>query len=165
MALPTLVTQRLILRPFAEADIDELHALWTDPDVRRFLWDDVVIPRDRAVEVVRAAIALAQQEGLGHWTARLRETDALIGECGFSFFGEPREVELFYSQRKDCWGRGLAAEAARAAIDYLWSATGFTRVWGRTDAPNEASVRLMRRLGMRLQQDGSQFLTYVLEKP
>jgi hypothetical protein len=36
--------------PFASEDLDALHALWTDPDVRRYLWDDIVISRERAAE-------------------------------------------------------------------------------------------------------------------
>ena len=44
MGLPTLETERLILRPWSLDDIDALHQIWTDPQVRRYLWDDEVIP-------------------------------------------------------------------------------------------------------------------------
>ena len=54
MSFSCLETERLTLRPFADADVDALHALWRLPEVRRFLWDDVVISRDTALEVVAA---------------------------------------------------------------------------------------------------------------
>ena len=43
-----LQTSRLLLRPAGEPDIEPLHRLWAEPGVRRFLWDDEVIPLDRA---------------------------------------------------------------------------------------------------------------------
>jgi len=51
-----IATARLILRPFAAADVDDLHRLWVDPGVRKFLWDDQVILRETAVAVVESSI-------------------------------------------------------------------------------------------------------------
>ena len=56
MKLPVIQTQRLELVPFREEDIDALHHHWTDPQVRRWLWDDVVIPKERVAETVRWTI-------------------------------------------------------------------------------------------------------------
>jgi RimJ/RimL family protein N-acetyltransferase len=46
MGLPVLRTQRLVLRPWTHEDVDALHALWTTPEVPRYLRHDVVITRD-----------------------------------------------------------------------------------------------------------------------
>jgi RimJ/RimL family protein N-acetyltransferase len=62
------------------------------------------------------------------------------------------------------WGRGLATEAARAALDYLWE-TGRARVYARTDAPNEKSIAVLRRLGMRQVSSPIPMLTFVLARP
>ena len=59
MSLPILRTPRLTLQPYRLDDIDLLHQLWTTPEVRRYLWDDIVITRQRAEETVRAAIDTA----------------------------------------------------------------------------------------------------------
>jgi RimJ/RimL family protein N-acetyltransferase len=76
---PILDTARLRLEPVAEEDLEPLWALWTEPQVRQFLWDDVVIGRDQARETIRDFEAHAAQ-GLGLWTIVQRETSGgLIG--------------------------------------------------------------------------------------
>ena len=70
MCLPVLETRRLTLRPFGVEDLDALHAIWTDPDVRRYLWDDLIISRERAAETLADAIATAAKDGIGYWTLR-----------------------------------------------------------------------------------------------
>lgn len=68
-----LHTARLQLRPATEEDLDELWALWTEPRVRLYLWDDIAIERDQARDTIRDCAALAEQ-GLGLWTIRLLES-------------------------------------------------------------------------------------------
>jgi len=55
-----LATRRLLLEPFRPEHVDFLHDLWTEPDVRRYLWDDRVIARDEVVEIVAASAASAR---------------------------------------------------------------------------------------------------------
>ena len=164
MPLPALRTARLFLEPFAAADLDALHALWTDADVRRYLWDDLVIPRERAAETLRDALATAEREGIGHWTLREEAGGAVIGDAGFQLVPGTSEVELMGCLRKLFWGRGLAAEAMRCVLDYLWQTTSHPRVYARTDPPNERSLRLMERLGMHRESSGT-LITYVLDRP
>ncbi len=52
-----LNTGRMRLRPISSDDVDALHALWTDPDVRRYLWDDRIIPRETVEEIVAHSLA------------------------------------------------------------------------------------------------------------
>ena len=63
---PTLISSRLELRPVRQSDVDALWSLWTDPDVRRFLWDDREISRDEAAATLADCIAL-DERGLGLW--------------------------------------------------------------------------------------------------
>ena len=155
MPLPILRTPRLTLRPFSLADIDELYALWTTAEVRRFLWDDVVIPRERAEEVVRAQIACAEAEGIGCWLLLDRETMTHVGFAGLIRLNDDMEPELLYGLAPEWWGRGLATEAAYAVARYAFDTLGFTRLRAATDVPNAASVRVMERLGMRFMCRGT----------
>ena len=45
-----LTTERLLLRPIKPTDEAELLTLWTNPDVRKYLWDDVIIPVEKVKE-------------------------------------------------------------------------------------------------------------------
>jgi [ribosomal protein S5]-alanine N-acetyltransferase len=143
-------TQRLCLRPIAPDDIDSLHQLWTDPEVRRFLWDDETIPREQVAEIVEASRQLFEHHGFGLWGVFSRSDNQLIGFCGFWHFHTPPELELIYGIAPDRWRQGLATEAAQAIIQYGFTELGFDRISASTDAANESSIRVMQKLGMHL---------------
>jgi [ribosomal protein S5]-alanine N-acetyltransferase len=165
VALPILRTPRLTLLPYTENDIDALHTIWTDPEVRRYLWDDIVIPRERAAEVVLDSIASARMHGIGYWTVRTRAEGAVIGDCGFRFFDGPDAIELLYSLARSHWGQGLAFEGSQAALAYAWTSTPFERVYAKIDTPNEASIGLVRRLGFDWVSSANGLETFALERP
>jgi len=109
-------TERLRLRVFEPSDFDALHKLWTDRQVRKFLWDDAVISRGQAAEVINESIALFARRGIGFWTVNLKSDDCFIGFCGLREFGGPSEAELLYALYSSYWGKGLATEAAKAVL-------------------------------------------------
>jgi len=169
LGLPFIRTERLVLRPWTRDDVDALHALWTTPEVRRYLWDDVVIARDIAEQVVDSHIATADHHAIGYWAIHrpppVTSPEApIIGFCGFRFVDRGPEIELMYGLRAEHWGKGFATEACLAAIEYLWHSTGFQQVYARTDPPNEGSVGVMRRLGMMHESTTTSTITYVLRR-
>jgi [ribosomal protein S5]-alanine N-acetyltransferase len=141
-------TARLRLRPCVESDIDALYRLWTDPDVRRYLWDGVVITREQAAEVVGASAESFGAHGFGQWVILARGGGELIGFCGLRHFGEPPEVEVLYGLAPQFWGRGLATEAARAMLADGFGRLGLERIYAGADPPNAASLRVMEKAGM-----------------
>jgi len=169
VALPSLETARLTLRPWTPADIEGLHALWTDADVRRWLWDELLISREEAESTVLDSIRLAEESGLGMWAAQSRDQVAIIGFCGFRFIEDSKDVEVMYGFLPAYWGRGLATEAAGAVLDYGFTAGLFEIVYGRTDVPNQASARVLERLGMQFEEQimigDLPVLCYVLRRP
>ena len=144
-----LSAERVDLVPFEVGHLDELHRLWTDPDVRRFLWDDEVISREVAAEVIESSRASFREHGFGFWVVRLRETNESIGFAGLRRFGDQDEVELLYGLFPAHWGKGLATEASRRLIRFAFDDLGFPELFAGADTPNEASFRVMRRLGFR----------------
>lgn len=144
-----LDTERLRLTPFTLGHLDALHALWTDPEVRRYLWDDEVISRERATEVITDSERNFAERGYGFWAMLLREEgDALVGFCGFRVFEDGGEPELLCGVLPRHWGKGLVSEAGHAVIRDGFERCDFTRIIAATDTPNQPSVRVMQRLGM-----------------
>lgn len=142
-------TERLLLRPFAEDDVDALHQLWTDPAVRRYLWDDVVIPRSTAEEIVAGSARDFAEHGFGFWALYARDGgEDLMGFCGYRTFEDTDTPELLYGILPRFWGRGYVTEAGHAVIRYGFESCGFERIVGATDTPNQSSVQVMQRLGM-----------------
>jgi ribosomal-protein-alanine N-acetyltransferase len=141
-------TARLRMRPWTLGDVDELHRLWTDPDVRRYLWDDEVISRERAVAEIERSIEDFRRDGFGEWVVISKPERLVIGFCGYRRLDDPPGVELMYGLAPSHWHRGLATEAARAVLRWGFEAHGFERVYAGADPPNAASLRVMKRLGM-----------------
>lgn len=142
-------TDRLLLRPLAPADAEAMHALWTDPAVRRYLFDDEIIPRAVVDDEIAGSARLMAARGYGLWAVRLRDTHEIVGFCGYRFFHEPPQLQLLYGLAPAYWRRGLATEAARAMIRYGLDVNGFERIIASADAPNVASHRVLERAGMR----------------
>lgn len=149
-----LETERLLLRPYQEEDIDALHQLWTSPGVRRYLFDNEIIPRIFVEEEIRSNVASFDANGWGQWTAQTREVPGtqksrLAGFCGFRPFHDPPQLELLFGVDERHWGKGFAGEMARCMIALGFTRWGFERIQGSTDTPNVASIRVMEKLGMR----------------
>lgn len=144
---PMLVTARLELRPFTNDDLEAVHALWTDADMRRYLCDDKVVSREQSLEWLEGSTAGFAQRRFGLWGAHERASATLIGFCGCRDWpsGEP---ELMYGLLRPWWGQGLATEASTAVLDYVFETLGHPVVMAATDPPNLASIRVMERLGM-----------------
>jgi ribosomal-protein-alanine N-acetyltransferase len=153
-----LDTARLRLRPVAEEDLEELWALWTEPQVRQFLWDDVVIERNQARKTIRDFEALAA-EGLGLWTIAQRETaGGLIGCAGLTRVSTAAQyypsisgtVEPLIALAPKWWHQGYALETLTVLVEYARNTLRLDRLVGVADVPNVASDRLLRRVGFVL---------------
>jgi RimJ/RimL family protein N-acetyltransferase len=169
VGLPIIRTARCLLRPFTAGDVDALHELWTAPEVRQYLWDDIVITREVAAQVVNSHIASAASHGIGFWAIHAPpplspDGAPVAGFCGFRFIDDGPEIELLYGLHGEHWGTGLATHASLAAIRYLWRSTAFPHVYARTDPPNERSVAVMRRLGMTPESTTGAMITGLLRR-
>src|SRR4051794_28109525 len=87
-----LATARLRLCPCTTNDLDALLCLWTDPEVRRYLFDDRVISREEAETRLRSSLASFHTHGFGLWLAYRPGEAATVGFCGLSLPGDPLEV-------------------------------------------------------------------------
>lgn len=146
-----LRTPRLVLRPATASDVDTLHRIWTNAAVRRYLWDDIVIPRETAEKVVAMNERDWREHGYGLWV--IEDAGLPIGFAGFRSSAEDPRPELLFGLLPTYWHRGFASEAASAALEFLF-AKGHAEAWGATDPPNQASVRVMERIGMTFDRRG-----------
>lgn len=91
-----LETERCELRPVSPDDATELHHLWTSPGVRRYLWDNEIIPIERAAEAMSTSVALFERHRFGLWAVRLKASAEICGFAGIWPFRDPTEFELLY---------------------------------------------------------------------
>lgn len=148
-------TPRLNLIPFSLADSDQLHRLWNEPGVRKYLWDDKTVPMETVVKVIESSIACFADYGFGFWTLRLKGLAEIIGFCGFRHFkfddenSGQTEVEILYGLSTEHWGKGLATEASFALLQFGFEECGLECIYAGADPPNQASFRVMERLSMK----------------
>jgi RimJ/RimL family protein N-acetyltransferase len=120
-------------------DVDALHAIFTEPGVRRFLFDDVLVTRDETLGHVEAALAH------GAWV--IMWDGKVVGFTSLRPVGVDRELMIAVTER--CWGKGIAFAASQAAMRQGFCTMQLDRILAGVDLPNERSHRLMLRLGFR----------------
>jgi len=142
-----LSTERLMLRPVTADDHAALLAHWTQPDVRRFLFDGAALSAAEVAETIEESIGDFAVRGFGVWLIELGSTADLIGTAGLRPLGSSG-LEIFYSLAPGAWGYGYATEAARAVVEYGLGPLGLPEVLAEVDEGNAASVAVVKRLGM-----------------
>jgi RimJ/RimL family protein N-acetyltransferase len=142
-----LSTERLVLRPVMADDHAAVLAHWTQPDVRRFLFDGAALSGVEVAETIEESIGDFAARGFGVWLIELGSAAGLIGTAGLRPLGSSG-LEIFYSLAPGAWGHGYATEAARAVVEYGLGPLGLPEVLAEVDEGNAASVAVVRRLGM-----------------
>ena len=142
-----LSTERLVLRPVMADDHAAVLAHWTQPDVRRFLFDGAALSGVEVAETIEESIGDFAVRGFGVWLIELGSAAGLIGTAGLRPLGSSG-LEIFYSLAPGAWGHGYATEAARAVVEYGLGPLGLPEVLAEVDEGNAASVAVVRRLGM-----------------
>jgi len=160
-----LRSARLLLRPLTTAHRDAALALWQQPGVRRYLWDDRIITPDQALDPLRVSERDFLERRFGLWGLHLPENPALLGFCGLRAAELMAEPELLFALDDGYTGRGLAWEAARAVLQHAFDELELPAVGAAIDAPNVRSSRLLEKLGMhptrRAVHNGRDTLFYV----
>jgi RimJ/RimL family protein N-acetyltransferase len=161
--IPTVRTERLLLRPFTDADRPAWAAIHADATVMATLGP--VLDRAEADALLDAVIARWTELGYGWWCVDL------AGECiGAAGLGTPKweapftvaaraatgrpVIELAWRLASAHWGHGYAPEAARAATSYAFDVLGAPDVVAFTAASNTSSRRVMEKLGMTRDEAG-----------
>jgi RimJ/RimL family protein N-acetyltransferase len=146
-----LETERLLLRRFTEADVNNLCDLDSDPDVMRLLTGKPT-PRDVIQNETLPGILHYYErfEGYGSWAAIEKSRGDFLGWFAFRppDGASPDDVELGYRLRTSAWGNGYATEGSRALIRKGFTDLGVRRVWAQTMAVNIRSQRVMEKAGL-----------------
>ena len=149
-----LQTERLMLRRWKPSDLEPYAGMCRDPEVMRYIAGCDTRTRDQCARGIEAMERHSDGKGFGLFALELRESVQFIGYTGLSepdFLPEIMPaVEIGWRLSRDRWGQGYATEAARAVMQFGFVTLGLPSIVSIFQIGNEASRRLVRKLGMQL---------------
>jgi RimJ/RimL family protein N-acetyltransferase len=146
--MPTLETDRQIIRPFTLEDAPFIQRLLNEPSFLEHIGDKGVHTLAQAEAYLRQGpLASYASHGHGLWLVQDRATGAPMGMCGLIRRDTLPEVDLGYAFLPEYWGLGHAREAAAACLGYGRDCLGLSGVLAIVAPGNGASVRLLTALG------------------
>lgn len=145
-----LETERLLLRPFTTDDAPFVLTLLNEPSFLRFIGDKKVRNLEDARQYLRnGPIASYKRNGFGLLLVALRESETPIGMCGLLKREELPDPDIGFAFIPDYWGQGFAFEAAAAVTNDARERLKLTRILAIVNPDNDASIKLLERLGLR----------------
>lgn len=167
--IPSLNTERLLLRAFEKDDLDPFATMIADSEViRQATYDGSTMTRAQAWNWLCLMLGHWHNRGFGIWAVEETSSGELIGRIGLQFLDWFEDVELVWMLSKSAWGKGFAAEGAKAAINFGLNTLALPRVAAVIRQENKPSILLAERLGMELEKEIERqdilFYQYVIAK-
>lgn len=150
----SIETTRLILRRFSPEDTFDMYSNWAnDEKTLKYLpWGphkDINVTNRRILSWVESY----KKPDVYIWAIYLKSDNQVIGSISMEMSNDKEEsCELGYCIGRSYWGRGIATEALRAVIHYLFYEVGYRMIFARHDTENIASGKVMQKAGMRYER-------------
>jgi [ribosomal protein S5]-alanine N-acetyltransferase len=150
--MKVLETERLILRWMTLDDAVFIMRLVNEPSWLEFIGDKGV----RSIEDARTYLRngpmdLYERYGFGHYLVERKSDGTEIGMCGLIKRDTLQDVDIGFAFLPEHWGRGYAYEAAHAVLEHGHRDFGLKRIVAITSPHNDASIKLLERMGMRFE--------------
>ncbi|GCE08333.1 GNAT family N-acetyltransferase [Dictyobacter aurantiacus] len=163
-----LETEHLQFRPLTLDDLDDMTALYTDPEVTRFLGGPR--SRDEVQRVLKGYIREYQIYGHSFFATIRKSDQSFIGHCGLlkqEVQGQ-EEIELAYVLARPFWQNNLAMEGTEALKNYGFQKLGFQRIISLIPPDNTVSIHIAEKIGMSYERDvdqwGQHFRLYAINQ-
>ena len=151
-ACPTIVTERLTLRPFREDDVDAYTEMLQSAEVRASLHLPDDVGREQAWNGMAAWLGQWELRGTGQWAVEERVSGAFLGRAGMHY--PERDdwpgIEIGWAFHPRSWGKGFATEAGRASVDYAFAHHDVDALYSVILPENTRSQAVAQRLGFTL---------------
>ncbi|WP_332997844.1 GNAT family N-acetyltransferase [Microcoleus sp. A006_D1] len=152
-----LRTQRLVLKPILDSDLNTLHRIFTDSYVRRYLCDGEIWSLQQVEEMLGENQKLFAEKKFGLWLIETNTEKEVIGFVGLWYFFDEEQPQLVYALLPTATKKGYATEAATKIIEYCFDELGFEylvascvkRSYPVGNRPNTDSQKVAERLSMR----------------
>jgi ribosomal-protein-alanine N-acetyltransferase len=148
---PVIETERLIIRPLTDADVESVFEYCSNPEVAKFsTWS-----AHKNLDDSRFLISFAKKNYLRNipepYAITLKTNpQKVVGTVGWFWASEMnRHIEVAYALAENLWGQGLMVEAGQAVVNTAIKEHDINRISARCMVENNGSVRVMEKLGMK----------------
>ena len=141
-------TERLIIKPYTEADKDNLIGLFTDPEVMKFVGDGVMT-QTQAEEWWHKLFNKFYPRGINIWAVFSKDDSRYLGHAGI--YPRPtkkEDWEFVYFLSRDAWGKGYATEIAQAMVEYGFNEIKLPEVFASVDNDHPKSIHVLEKAGL-----------------
>lgn len=143
-------TQRLLLQPVADHDLDVMYEIFTNGYVRRYLCDDEIWSVEKIKQMLDESQRLFAEEQLGIWLIKTKYTQQTIGFICLWYFFDENQPQLGYALLPEATKQGFATEAAKKIMEYAFEQLNYKYLIVSCDQPNLESQKLAQRIGMKM---------------
>jgi len=148
--LPTLVADRIVIRPLAATDVPAVFEIFGNPEVARYGSSPALTRLEEAEQLVTDIHTLFAARSLFQWGIALRDNDAVIGTCTLAHIDTThRRAEIGFALARAHWRRGYVAEALPKVLEFAFEVLGCHRIEADVDPRNTASLRTLERAGFQ----------------
>lgn len=146
---PRLETERCILAAITEKDQRYVFKIYSDPEVMMYMQRNPLKRSDEAAELIQKWDKLLTDNKGIRWGVFLKTSpNILIGSIALQYWNKSsKSIELGADLRRDYWGKGLAFEFTKPAIDFAFEKLELNRVELRCNPQNMASKRIAEKFG------------------
>lgn len=160
-------TERLLVRHFEPSDLDAFAELCADPEVMRYVGNGTTLFRGEVAHWIEVCRTKYATRGYGTSAVFERETGNFIGYCGVVRAPDSNFDELIYVFHQRAWGKGYAAEAGKAMLEYVFGRSSLTKIHATIHPDNLTSQRVAGKLGMHFDKevtepDGERVIFYAV---
>lgn len=143
-----IITRRLKIRDFTEADIDSLFELLNDPEVMKFCFGS--LDYEQSQKWLSSIMRYYREIGYDYWLVEDKDSGEFIGQAGIiQQKVNDRDVPcLAYMIKKDKWGQGYASECAQACVRYTLETLTLKELYATVDKKNIRSKNILKKVGM-----------------
>ncbi len=147
--IPTLQTVQVTLRPWNLEDAPRLLEIMQEAEIFKYFPPSTPPTLEKAERYISHQLSHWQKYGYGHWAVTTPAEGQVVGWDGLEFLPETQETEVAYLLSRSARGKGIATEAAQAAVDFGFRSAGLASIIGLVHPENGPSLRVLEKSGLR----------------
>ena len=139
-------TDKIELIPIDKTDFDVFKEINVNAFVRRYLWDDNIMPDEAFREILNEVEIHFKKDNWGLWKIKLIDSQTIVGYVGLWLFFDEHQPQLLYALKPEYKGMGYATESAKLIVDYAFTQLQFANLVATMDKANVDSQKVCERL-------------------